>query len=474
MADFSFAYPDIPYIEDRGMYDYFFMIDRTLREMGKAINTLSHIDPEAIAKLVMPKADGVSIRDVDNVWSVIRAPYASTSGEADKLSKARTISLTGDTTGSVAFDGSSNVSIATTTGVATKLRSPRTISLTGDATGSATFDGSTNIAIPTVVVNAGTADKLTTARTITLTGDTTGSAEFDGSANVSIATTTIHSKAADTASKATNADLATKAQVADKLSIARRIELTGDATGSTTFDGSKDVSIDTTVVNGGGGSGGGISTPYILTLTGDATGSATIDGSDVSITTTVSHAKSADQASQATLANAANTATKLATARKIELSGGTEGSAYFDGSKDINIVTTGSSGGDGPVTEPCEPGLQPPPDEVPEEYEDMPLDMSHRYEIPKTGDATFKIRYTPPEDGMIQVYSKSALYLRVYFNAAEGVKNTNELVGTQYASNTVLGVQAFVQGGVELGIYCSTMPDSAYFYAWKRKPTTNA
>lgn len=40
-----------------------------------------------------------------------------------------------------------------------------------------------------VTGNAGTATKLETARTITLTGDVTGSASFDGSANISITTT---------------------------------------------------------------------------------------------------------------------------------------------------------------------------------------------------------------------------------------------------------------------------------------------
>lgn len=244
MADFNFAFPDIPYMESREMYDYFFMIDRTLREMGKAINTLSNIDPEAIAKLVMPRADGVSIRDVDNVWTVIRAPFASTAAEADHADKA---------------DTAINAEHADMADSAVKLSNARTISLTGDATGSTTFDGSTNIAIPTVVVNAGTADKLTTARTITLTGDTTGSAKFDGSTNISIATTTTHSKAADTASKATNADLATRAQVADKLSSERRITLSGAVSGSVGFDGSKDVEIvtalDTVISIAQGGTG---------------------------------------------------------------------------------------------------------------------------------------------------------------------------------------------------------------------------
>lgn len=50
-------------------------------------------------------------------------------------------------------------------------------------------DGSSKILINPDQANATTADKLKTARTITLTGDSTGTTTFDGSANVSIAVT---------------------------------------------------------------------------------------------------------------------------------------------------------------------------------------------------------------------------------------------------------------------------------------------
>lgn len=48
-----------------------------------------------------------------------------------------------------------------------------------------------------------------------------------------------------------NADTATKAGSADKLTTSRKIELTSDVTGSTSFDGSKDVSITATLKNSG-------------------------------------------------------------------------------------------------------------------------------------------------------------------------------------------------------------------------------
>ena len=92
---------------------------------------------------------------------------------------------------------------------ASKLATARTISLTGNASGSANFDGSGNISISTTVSEskhaatatnanhantADTASKLATARTISLTGNASGSANFDGSGNVSISTTVNESK----------------------------------------------------------------------------------------------------------------------------------------------------------------------------------------------------------------------------------------------------------------------------------------
>lgn len=73
---------------------------------------------------------------------------------------------------------------------ATKLAIARTIGLSGDATGAVSFDGSSDVVIPATVTNAATADELTTARNIVLTGDVTGSASFKGNANVTIATKT--------------------------------------------------------------------------------------------------------------------------------------------------------------------------------------------------------------------------------------------------------------------------------------------
>lgn len=103
---------------------------------------------------------------------------------ATRLATSRTISLTGGVTGSVSFDGSSNVAMeATLSGnapTATRLATARSISLSGGVTGSTTFDGSGNVSIAaTVAGNAPTATRLATARTI-------AGVSFDGTQNIAL------------------------------------------------------------------------------------------------------------------------------------------------------------------------------------------------------------------------------------------------------------------------------------------------
>ncbi|WP_078410297.1 pyocin knob domain-containing protein [Priestia abyssalis] len=100
---------------------------------------------------------------------------------------------------------------------ASKLATPRTIALGGDLSGSASFDGSANLTIIATVAddshahvisnidglqaaldgklgttaNAASASKLATARTFTLGGDLMGSVSFDGSANVTLTATVV-------------------------------------------------------------------------------------------------------------------------------------------------------------------------------------------------------------------------------------------------------------------------------------------
>ena len=97
-----------------------------------------------------------------------------------------------------------------------------------DANGNTQFPGS--VTAPTfsgsLNGNANTASKLQTARTLALTGKVSGSASFDGSSNVSINVTSV------------NAD------TADKWKTARTLSLSGRASGSVSMDGSANVTLN--------------------------------------------------------------------------------------------------------------------------------------------------------------------------------------------------------------------------------------
>lgn len=161
------------------------------------------------------------------------------------------------------------------------------------------LDGSGNTQFPGTVTaptfsgalsgNASSASKLATARTITLTGDASGSANFDGSANISIPVTIANDSHTHATSASSNATInltitaggttATVADLyatyADQLRTARTISLTGDVTGSTSFNGTGNVSINATVANDShehnwihasyNGSGGDVPPNYIGT-----------------------------------------------------------------------------------------------------------------------------------------------------------------------------------------------------------------
>ena len=218
---------------------------------------------------------------------------------ATKLQTARTISVAGDATGSLTFDGTANVSMDVTlqpSGVTAGTYTKLTVDSKGRVTGGTILLVSD---VPTLnqdtTGNAGTATKLQTSRTI-------NGVLFDGTANITVADSTKEpafaagttaqyrrgdktwqdfatavrasvmtglSTVTATAVSATDTLLAAigklQAQItgldtskldatanavsASKLATARSIALAGDVTGSATFDGSSNVSITATVAN---------------------------------------------------------------------------------------------------------------------------------------------------------------------------------------------------------------------------------
>ncbi|MFF7398899.1 hypothetical protein ACFZAI_20775 [Achromobacter sp. NPDC008082] len=187
-------------------------------------------------------------------------------------------------------------------------------------------------------LTAGAATKLATARTIAATGDATGTTTFDGSANASVALT-----------------LAASGVTAGTYGNANTLPtFTVDAKGRLTSAGSVAVGNAATATK--------LATARTIATTGDATGSGSFDGSanlsmaltlaasGVTVgsygnanavpTFTVDAKGRVSAAGEVALGNAA-TATKLATTRLFSLTGGaTAGGVSFDGSGNVALNVT--------------------------------------------------------------------------------------------------------------------------------------
>lgn len=241
---------------------------------------------------------------------------------------------------------------------ALSLETARTISLSGDVTGSVSFDGSQNVDIPTVIqINS-----------ITLGVDTSGNYVSDVAAGTGVTVThtpgegstpTIAiGQAVGTSASVSFAhvsadltgDVTGNADTATALETARIISLGGDLSGSVSFNGTSNVTISAAIQ------------PDSVALGTDTTGNYMSDltqGTGVTITHTPSEGSNAtiaigqDVSTSASVAFAnvtadlvgdvtgnADTATALETARTVELSGDVSGSASFDGTSNINIFTT--------------------------------------------------------------------------------------------------------------------------------------
>ena len=281
----------------------------------------------------------------------------------------------------VDFDAGTNTFSVALADSISGLTSVSATSFTGDLTGDVTG-------------NADTASALETSRTIALSGDVTGSGSFDGSANLTISTTlaggtaltfsdgtnseslalgstlTIEGTANETevAYDSANdkftvglpstitADVSGNATSADALSTSRTIALSGDVSGSVSFDGSSNVSITTSLdagsllTVGDGTSSEGIVVGDSLTIQGTANEvevgyNTTSNEFTVGLPSSISGLSSVSSTSfTGDLTGKADTADALETARTLSLSGDVAGSVSFDGSANADIVATIQAG----------------------------------------------------------------------------------------------------------------------------------
>lgn len=177
------------------------------------------------------------------------------------------------------------------------------------------YNGASNVEldISPLTETVGEAEKLKYARKITLTGKATGEAEFDGSKNVTLEVTKIQTTYAETS------DTATTSAKADKLTTARNISIGGKVTANAVkFDGSSDIVLNVTAMDNPD-SAKKLETARKISVTGDAEGFVYFDGSgDVTLNISVLKALEVTnpvaETSFAKLAGSANYAAECAKA----------------------------------------------------------------------------------------------------------------------------------------------------------------
>jgi hypothetical protein len=142
-------------------------------------------------------ANAVVQRDASGNFAAntITAALTGNASTATKLQTARTLSLTGDGTASMSFDGSANATSALTlanSGVTAGTYRGITVDAKGRITSIVPVTTVAGYGITDAITTANigsqsvaSAAKLTTARTVAFTGDVTGSTTFDGTANTS-------------------------------------------------------------------------------------------------------------------------------------------------------------------------------------------------------------------------------------------------------------------------------------------------
>jgi predicted phage tail protein len=294
----------------------------------------------------------------------------------ENATAAPTTTVSGGTTATVVanLEGAvtGNADTATT---AAALTSARNIALAGDVSGSVSFDGSSNVSITTTIASGAVDNAMMANSDITFTDGSNSEAialgatlEFGGtSGEVEVAYSTAANKftvglpddvniAGDLVVSGTiSGTVAANSSTATKLATARTIALTGDVTGSASFDGSANASIAATIASASVENAmlandgislklGGV-TQEDINLGDDLNFAGTSNEVDVTYTAlTNTLAFGLPSAITASLTGNASTATALETARTLSISGDGTGSASFDGTGNADIALTLASG----------------------------------------------------------------------------------------------------------------------------------
>jgi len=191
--------------------------------------------------------------------------------------------------------------------------------------------------------NVATATAWATGRNIVLSGDVSGtSGSFDGSANATITTTVAddsHNHTSSTITGTLSNSTTGNAATATKWASPMTLTVSGDMSGSVSFDGSAAATLTVTSGGGGGGSFNGdivASNGTSVVLDNGTNGTDALFKGDVqnSSGTTIVDVSAAE------FKGKADTAAKWHNQRQLSLTGAVTGSVYMDGSQNVSMTTT--------------------------------------------------------------------------------------------------------------------------------------
>ena len=239
--------------------------------------------------------------------------------------------------------------------VASALRTARTFTWTGDATGSLTFNGTSNVTTPLVLANSGVSAGTYKSVTVDAKGRVTAGSEV----TPGMVTATTNTGAANVATTNTNTFLnitekvgsnAATVKTSTQITGTGSVTVSSDATGKLTITGSQSIAGNAATatkfatartINGVSFDG---SADITLPLASTSV-SGTVQLNNTLTSTATTHALTAAQGkvlNDNKLAKTENavSASKLQTSRTISLTGGITGSVSFDGSANATIATT--------------------------------------------------------------------------------------------------------------------------------------
>jgi len=215
------------------------------------LDTYGHVTELASADLSTSFVTLANTQTITGTKTFSNTIVGSVSGSAATLATSRTIALSGDVTGSASFDGSANATIAAT--VADNSHNHTIANVTGLQTA---LDAKQDTLVSSTNIKTVNGASLLGSGDITIQSGSEHYSQESAPSNPTVGATWYVPSSATTYIRVNTGTVeiwvdisSTSSTTAESLATARTIALSGDVTGSTSFDGSQNVTITATVAD---------------------------------------------------------------------------------------------------------------------------------------------------------------------------------------------------------------------------------